>query len=228
MSRFRIPPRIAPSPAAEEPGQQNAVARLRSSREAQTRLLAERRGIVPENAGAPDWSDAIPTDDLADRSRISGKREGDTDGSRLTQPIAGTSRKVAKVKLVVLYRLQLDLKPDVAVIAKRDSVTIDYVMRALAREGREKLRALSGDADVKVITAEASAFRSLIGGVMVVGDPMTVYVQSDALEAMHRALDDPWCALPRATVVGAYFSVIVARLVKARRRGRDLEDENQS
>ena len=39
-----MPPRIAPSPAAEEPGQQNAAARIRSSREAQSRLLAERRG----------------------------------------------------------------------------------------------------------------------------------------------------------------------------------------
>lgn len=39
MSRFRLPARVAPSPAAEEPGSQNSAARLRSSREVQSRIL---------------------------------------------------------------------------------------------------------------------------------------------------------------------------------------------
>jgi hypothetical protein len=45
---------------------------------------------------------------------------------------------------------------------------------------------------------------------------MTVYLWPDALSAIHRASGDPWCMLPRATVVGAYFTAIVMRLIKAR------------
>lgn len=215
-----MPPRIAPSPAAEEPGQQNAAARIRSSREAQSRLLAERRGDTIKGSDEPEGHDLLPSVGRVDKEGIAGKREGEADRPRLVLPLAGgPAPKIAKVKLVVLYRLQLDLEPDVAVISGRDSVTMEYVLRAVAREGREKLRGLMGEADVADLTAEASAFRSLTEGIKVVGDPMTVYVQPDALQAMHRASGDPWCALPRATVVGAYFSAIVARLIKARRAG---------
>ena len=68
MSRFRLPARVAPSPAAEEPGLQNSAARLRSSREVQSRILAERRapevGLPAESIEAqlPD----LPTSPLAE------------------------------------------------------------------------------------------------------------------------------------------------------------------
>lgn len=50
MSRFKIPPRVAPSPAAGEPGLKNAAARLRSSRDVQARLLEERRAKTEAEA----------------------------------------------------------------------------------------------------------------------------------------------------------------------------------
>ena len=77
MSRFRLPARVAPSPAAEEPGLQNSAARLRSSREVQSRILAERRapevGLTAESIEAqlPD----LPTSPLAEAG-LAGKREG--------------------------------------------------------------------------------------------------------------------------------------------------------
>ena len=68
MSRFRLPARVAPSPAAEEPGLQNSAARLRSSREVQSRILAERR--APEQGGNVEGVKAQlsdkPTEELAD------------------------------------------------------------------------------------------------------------------------------------------------------------------
>ena len=60
MSRFKLPPRVAPSPAAGEPGMQNAAARLRSSREAQDRLLAEQRGQGSEAIGVTPSLDVQP------------------------------------------------------------------------------------------------------------------------------------------------------------------------
>lgn len=214
-----MPPRIAPSPAAEEPGQQNAVARLRSSREAQSRLLAERRG---ETAGAGEEIDrSIPSwaPVQAERSEIPGKREREVGRSVSAKATVASAAEAKKVKLVLLYRLPLTLEPDLAGIAARDGVTMEYVLGALAREGRERLRNLAGAEDVRHLTEEAKGFERLTEGVKVIGNPMTVYVRPEALEAMHRAAGDPWCSLPRATVVGGYFTAIVARLIKARRAG---------
>ena len=219
MSRFRIPPRIAPSPADEEPGQQNAVARLRSSREAQSRLLADRRSKPADDGKEREGLDPRPTAGTAEKAGNAGKTEGEADRSLSIRPLGGTVAKGKKVKLVLLYRLPLTLEPDLADIAARDGVTMEYVLGALARQGRERLRNLAGEADVRHLTEEASGFERLTEGIKVIGNPMTVYVRPEALEAMHRASGDPWCSLPRATVVGGYFTAIVARLIKARRAG---------
>ena len=136
--------------------------------------------------------------------------------AKLTGGSAATGKKV---KLVLLYRLPLTLEPELVGIAARDGVTIEYVLGALAREGRELLRNLAGAEAVRQLTEEAKGFERLTEGVKVIGNPMTVYVRPETLEAMHRAAGDPWCSLPRATVVGGYFTAIVARLIKARRAG---------
>ncbi len=214
-----MPPRIAPSPAAEEPGQQNAVARLRSSREAQSRLLAERRDEVKTEADVFGRPSSVATVGLADRAGVPGKREGDAEVSRSDQKAEVDAAKGAKVKLVLLYRVPPTFQPDLAVIAGRDGVTMEYVLGALAREGRKTLRALTGEADILGLTEEAAGLERLTEDVKVFGNPMTVYVRPEALQAMHRAAADPWCALPRATVVGACFTAIVARLIRARRAG---------
>ncbi|MBL4929522.1 hypothetical protein [Fuscibacter oryzae] len=219
MSRFRMPPRIAPSPAAEEPGQQNAVARLRSSREAQSRLLAERRDAVKTEADVFDRPSSVATVGLADRAGMSGKREREVELARSGQKAEVDAAKGAKVKLVLLYRVPPTLQPDLAVIAGRDGVTMEYILGALAREARKTLRALSGEADIRGLTEAAASLRRSTEGVKLFGNPMTVYVRPEALQAMHRAAADPWCSLPRATVVGAYFTAIVARLIRARRVG---------
>lgn len=219
MSRFRIPPRIAPSPADEEPGQQNAVARLRSSREAQSRLLAERRGNPVEDGQKRESLDPRLTAGTVEMAGNAGKREGEADRSLSIRPTRVSAAKGKKVKLVLLYRLPLTLEPDLADIAARDGVTMEYVLAALARQGRERLRKLAGETDVRHLTEEAAGFERLTEGIKVIGNPMTVYVRPEALEAMHRAAGDPWCSLPRATVVGGYFTAIVARLIKARRAG---------
>ena len=113
MSRFRLPARVAPSPAAEEPGLQNSAARLRSSREVQSRILAERRapeaGPAAETAGTqlPD----LATSHSAEAA-LAGKREGEGDQpSPLSMPPgapAAVVSKPRKEKLVVLFRLPLE------------------------------------------------------------------------------------------------------------------------
>lgn len=214
-----MPPRIAPSPAGEEPGLQNAVSRLRSSREAQSRLLAERRG---ETAGGGDEIErSVPSSVTvqAERSRIPGKREGEAEQLGSTRSPEEVVAKSAKEKLVLLYRLPLALESDLAEIAGRENVSVEYVLSALAREGRKTLRALTGEADVSRLTEEAAGYELMTEDLKVIGNPMTVYVRPAALQAMHRAAGDPWCSLPRATVVGGYFTAIVARLIKARRAG---------
>lgn len=214
-----MPPRIAPSPAAEEPGQQNAVSRLRSSREAQSRLLVERRGEAAGGGDGTGRPDPFPTVVQADVSGNPVKREGEADRSVSTKAPVAPAAEAKKVKLVLLYRLPLTLEPDLADIAARDGVTMEYALGALAREGRERLRNLAGEEEVRQLTEEAKGFERLTEGVKVIGNPMTVYVRPEALEAIHRAAGDPWCSLPRATVVGGYFTAIVARLIKARRAG---------
>lgn len=214
-----MPPRIAPSPAAEEPGQQNAVARLRSSREAQSRLLAERRGEAAAADHEIDSRDQSSTAVHEDATGDPGTREGNAVRSAPVKATVGSAAEGKKVKLVLLYRLPLTLEPDLAGIAARDGVTMEYVLGALAREGRERLRNLAGEEGIRPLTEEAKGFERLTEGVKVIGNPMTVYVRPEALEAMHRAAGDPWCSLPRATVVGGYFTAMVARLIRARRAG---------
>jgi hypothetical protein len=214
-----MPPRIAPSPAAEEPGQQNAVARLRSSRDAQSRLLAERRGEAAAADHEVDSRDQSSTAFHEDATGYPGKSEGEADRSVSARATVASAAEAKKVKLVLLYRLPLTLEPDLAGIAARDGVTMEYALGAFAREGRERLRNLAGVDDVRHVTEEAKGFERLTEGVKVIGNPMTVYVRPEALDAMHRAAGDPWCSLPRATVVGGYFTAIVARLIKARRAG---------
>ena len=214
-----MPPRIAPSPAAEEPGQQNAAARLRSSREAQSRLLAERRGEAAAADHEVNSRDRSSTALHEDATGNPGKSEGEAARSASVKATVGSAATGKKVKLVLLYRLPLTLEPDLVDIAARDGVTMEYVLAALARQGREGLRKLAGETDVRHLTEEAAGFERLMEGIKVIGNPMTVYVRPEALEAMHRAAGDPWCSLPRATVVGGYFTAIVARLIKARRAG---------
>lgn len=219
MSRYRIPTRVAPSPAAEEPGQQNAAARIRSSREAQSRLLAERRGELETGlamqAGAEQRSAAVP----AEPSGNPGKREGEVGEVRPLAATAAPAAKPAKIKLAILYRLPLVVEPDLAAIASRNGVTMEYALQALARKARAELRGLNGDSDVAGLTVEALAVAKVTEGMKVIGDPMTVYVTEGAIEAMHRAWRDPWYSIPRATIAACYFTTIVTRLIKARRAG---------
>ena len=115
MSRFRLPARVAPSPAAEEPGLQNSAARLRSSREVQSRILAERR--APEQGGNVECGKAqlpdMTTEHLAD-PEFAGKREGEGgQPSPLSLPPgapADVASKPRKEKLVVLFRLPLAIE----------------------------------------------------------------------------------------------------------------------
>ena len=148
-----MPPRIAPSPAAEEPGQQNAVARLRSSREAQSRLLAERRGEVAAADHEVDSRDQSSTAVHEDATGDPGKREADAVRSASVKATVGSATTGKKVKLVLLCRLPLSLEPDLAGIAAQDGVTMEYVLGALAREGRERLRNLAGEEDIRPLTA---------------------------------------------------------------------------
>jgi hypothetical protein len=207
---------VAPSPAAEEPGQQNAAARLRSSREAQSRILAERRGDAAETEDKVRGSNLSASSRPVAAAENTVKREEATDEPRAKPRPAGPEARRAKIKLVILYRLPLALEADLRAIAARDAVSMEYVVNALARKARERLRSLTGDVDVAPLTSEAQAVANRTEGVKVVGDPMTVYLWPDALSAIHRASGDPWCMLPRATVVGAYFTAIVMRLIKAR------------
>ncbi len=156
---------------------------------------------------------------MANTAENPGKREEDANGVPPMPPVAGPAAKGAKIKLGVLYRVPLALDTDIVAIAGREAVTVEYVLRAMGCEARERLRELAGEDDVALLAADARAFAKRTEGTRVVGDPMTVYVRPTALEAMHRALGDPWCVLPRATVVGAYFTTVVARLVMARRAG---------
>lgn len=208
---------MAPSPAAEEPGLQNSAARLRSSRDVQARLLAERRG----EAGGAESNDrnAAPAVEQAASAESPVKGEAPVRGASAEFHPANPSQKIAKVKLVISYRLPLRIEPEVADIAERDAVTVEYVLRGMARDGREVLREMRGGRDVEVLAPEATSLERVAVGIKTVGEPMTVYVRPDTLAAMHHALGDPWSVMPRATVVGVFFTAIVVRLLAARRAG---------
>ena len=222
MSRFRLPARVAPSPAAEEPGLQNSAARLRSSREVQSRILAERRapeaGLQAENIEAqlPD----LPTSPLAEAG-LAGKREGERGPPSPTslppEAPSGVVSKPRKEKLVVLFRLPLMTERRLEQIPGADEVTPAYMLRAFAKEARAELRRLLAEEDVNAHADEARRIFAMSATDMAVGEAMTVYAQGSAIRAMHAALGDPWQIEPRATIVGAFLAAIASRLIEARR-----------
>ena len=222
MSRFRLPARVAPSPAAEEPGLQNSAARLRSSREVQSRILAERR--APEQGGNVEGVKAqlpdMTTEHLAD-PEFAGKREGE---SGQPQPPASPPECAAsglarprKEKLVVLFRLPLAAEKQLEQIPGAGDVTPAYMLRAFAKEARAELRRLLAEDDLAPHVDEAKRIFTMAASDMAVGEPMTVYAQGSAIRAMHAALGDPWQIEPRATIVGAFLAAIASRLIEARR-----------
>jgi hypothetical protein len=224
MKRFRIPERVAPSPAAEEPGLQNSAARLRSSREVQSRLLAERRGSdtaqppeqMPETVPAPDCAPVM-------EEGKPGKGEGEErhGGLAVLQPVSTVLMvaKARKEKLVVLFRLPLSTERLIADIPGAAEVAASYALRAFAKAGRAELRSLATADDLAPLTETARTISKLDAAAMAVGEPMTVYAQTTAIEAMHGALGDPWRIEPRARIVGAFLAAIVTSLIQARRVG---------
>ncbi len=222
MSRFRLPARVAPSPAAEEPGLQNSAARLRSSREVQSRILAERR--APEQGGTVESVGAqlsdVPTEHLAE-PKFAGKRETERDQPQIstssTVGPATTLAKARKEKLVVLFRLPLATEKQLVQIPGAGDVTPAYMLRAFAKDARAELRRLSAEQDLIPHTDEARRIFALSARDMAVGEAMTVYAHGTAIHAMHAALGDPWQIEPRATIVGAFLAAIASRLIEARR-----------
>lgn len=222
MSRFRLPARVAPSPAAEEPGLQNSAARLRSSREVQSRILAERRapeaGLPTENIEAQ--LPALATSPLAEAG-LAGKREGERDQppSPALPPEAPSAvvSKPRKEKLVVLFRLPLATERHLEQIPGAGEVTPAYMLRAFAKEARAELRRLLPEEDINAHADEARRIFAMSATDMAVGEAMTVYAQASAIRAMHVALGDPWQIEPRATIVGAFLTAIASRLIEARR-----------
>lgn len=229
MSRFQMPPRVAPSPAASEPGHQNAAARLRSSREAQARLLAERRaeaGPGKEDAGKGGGQDTS----AGSHHSMEAKRDGagPERGEGATGPEAALhaqdgenpNEKVArKEKLVVMFRLAATVEQRIASLPGTQGVSKDYVLRALAKEGRAVLSRLALREELTGFIQLAREFRKLGATEKTVGEAMTVYVRQEIIAAMHAALEDPWIIEPRAAVVGAFLAAIVSRLIEARRAG---------
>lgn len=218
MSRFKMPPRVAPSPAAGEPGLQNAAARLRSSRDVQARLLEERRataepdmadGGAAESIGQPvvETAPSLGEQDIAGGIAASADRPG-LEGSR--------PDRAGKRKLIVLFRLPVTTAARIESIQGASGLSEAYVLKALAKEGRAALRGLKGDADLESLLSIAKEIRSVPASQMTVGEAMTVYLRQGTLDAMHSALGDPWLILPKATVVGAFLAAIVTRLIEAR------------
>lgn len=218
MSRFKMPPRVAPSPAAGEPGLQNAAARLRSSRDVQARLLEERRGVA--EPGVVEGSAGKRFGKAAVKTAMSSS-EDDGDGGIAvptcnTVDAGGQPNRPGKRKLIVLFRLPLITAARIASIQGADALSETYVLKALAKEGRAVLRGLKGDADLNPLLSIAKEIRSVPASRMTVGEAMTIYLRHGTLAAMHSALGDPWQVLPKATVVGAFLGAIVTRLIEAR------------
>ena len=218
MSRFKMPPRVAPSPAAGEPGLQNAAARLRSSRDVQARLLEERRATAE-----PDMAEGSAGERFGRRATeitTAPSVQDDTTGVAASpgRPAREGSRtdRAGKRKLVVLFRLPLTTAARITSIEGADGLSETYVLKALAKEGRAALRGLKGDADLDPLLSIAKDMRSVPARQMTVGEAMTVYLRHGTLAAMHSALGDPWQVLPKATVVGAFLAAIVTRLIEAR------------
>ena len=215
MSRYRLPPRVAPSPATEEPGQQNAASRLRSSREAQAKLLEERRGrggaVPAPEPLSPKPAPVAAEQVVAPQPAPQAASDGTLSGKPKTPP------KTPKRKLVVLFRLPVAAVADISLIAAASGLPPDYDMKALAKECRATLRQLNGAEDAHALAPSARQIRNLTADQMTTGEAMTVYLRLTVIEAMHDALGDPWRIEPRATVVGAFLTAIVIRRIAARR-----------
>ncbi|MEO8244754.1 MAG: hypothetical protein ABI832_20905 [bacterium] len=213
MSRFKLPPRVAPSPAAGEPGMQNAVARLRSSRQIQDRFLAEQRGQGGEIAPEVEASQGRRV------ASVSGDVRAEASPSYETESLverAGKSRKDTKEKIVVMFRLPKAQVERLSGIPEAAGLSNAYVLKAFAKEGRAALRAVTSADDLAPLVATAKSFRLTKVSEMTVGEAMTVYIQPVALEEMHIALGDPWMILPKATASGAFLAAVVIRLIEAR------------
>ncbi|PZQ96176.1 MAG: hypothetical protein DI533_17220 [Cereibacter sphaeroides] len=219
MSRFHIPTRVGPSPAAEEPGLQNSAARLRSSREAQSRLLAERRARADDPAG-----DAGAEHDVVTNAEANAKEEPGREREEHFEPLASEgarslaepSAKPRKEKLVVVFRLPLTTEGLLAEVPGASEVGLTYALRAFAKEGRAELRRFGSSEDLAPFTDSAKEILKLNARMMTVGESMTVYAQPAAIGAMHDTLGDPWRIEPRAAIVGAYLAAIVTRLIETR------------
>lgn len=221
MSRFRLPARVAPSPAAEEPGLQNSAARLRSSRAVQSRILAERRAPEAE-LSAESLEAQLPDQPSMPKreARLAGKREGEGGPPSPALPPeapSGVVSKPRKEKLVVLFRLPLATERRLELIPGAGEVTPAYMLRAFAKEARAELRRLLAEEDINAHADEARRIFAMSAIDMAVGEAMTVYAQGSAIRAMHAALGDPWQIEPRAAIVGAFLAAIASRLIEARR-----------
>jgi len=213
MSRFKLPPRVAPSPAAGEPGMQNAAARLRSSREAQDRLLAEQRARDGETTAAVDASQ-VRTSSSAPEDTAAG-RVPSLEGEALVER-SGKSRKEKKDKIVVMFRLPKKQVARLSSVPGVAGLSDAYVLKAFAKEGRAVLRAITSANDLALLVTTAKSFRATAVSEMTLGEAMTVYIQPVALDAMYVALEDPLMVLPKATIVGAFLAATVIRLIEAR------------
>jgi hypothetical protein len=213
MSRFKLPPRVAPSPAAGEPGMQNAAARLRSSREAQDRLLAEQRARGDESAADVDASQVrtaayVRDDATAEMAPLA--------ATEVVVERSGKSRKETKAKIVVMFRLPKTHVARLSSIPGVAGLSDAYVLKAFAKEGRAALRAVTSANDLAPLVATAKSIRATAVSEMTLGEAMTVYIQPVALDAMYVALEDPLMVLPKATAVGAFLAATVIRLIEAR------------
>lgn len=218
MSRFKMPPRVAPSPAAGESGLQNAAARLRSSRDVQARLLEERRATAESNV-----AEGSAGEHSGHRASEIITAPSEQDGA--TGFAASASRPA--VKADSLYRTA-KRKTGCAVPLASDHGSTDSVYRRCRwlerglcpqgpRQGGQGGAAeLKGDADLEPLLNIAKLMRSVPASQLTVGEAMTVYLRHGTLAAMHSALGDPWQVLPKATVVGAFLAAIVTRLIEAR------------
>lgn len=213
MSRFKLPPRVAPSPAAGEPGMQNAAARLRSSREAQDRLLAEQRARGGETAAVAVAPQVRAPDSVHEDAKA------EVVPSLVVEALverAGNTRKEKKDKIVVMFRLPKKQAARLSGVPGVAGLSDAYVLKAFAKEGRAVLRAVTSANDLAPLVATAKSFRATDVSEMTLGEAMTVYIQPVALDAMYIALEDPLMVLPKATAVGAFLAATVIRLIEAR------------
>lgn len=220
MSRYQLPPRVAPSPAAKEPGLQNAASRLRSSRDAQARILAERRGEtdrIEESAGKEEGVTGRVTTEVESAPGTSGGVPAGQVASRSSPTPLIKPEQSRKEKLVVMFKLAVAVEERIGELPGTEGVSKDYVLKALAKEGRAVLRRLASRDDLAPFVQLAKEFRKLGFREKTIGESMTVYVRPEVIAMMHAVLEDPWIIEPKATVVGIFFAAIVTRLIETRR-----------